>query len=106
MNEAILDRFVEHSRTGGFDLVIIFLPGDQDTPADQERRQWLAEFSRSRRVPYRDLTDAIHAPPRREVFIRRNWHLNPTGHALVAEELRGMLVAEGLVSPSGSETPR
>ncbi|MFV1986985.1 MAG: SGNH/GDSL hydrolase family protein [Gemmatimonadota bacterium] len=106
LSEAILDRFVELSGEDGFDLVIVFLPGDRDTPVDQTRRRWLADFSADSELRYRDLTDVIHEQPRREVFIAGNWHLNPSGHALVAEALHRMLSEEGLVSPTGSETPR
>jgi len=106
LNGAIMDRFVELSRADGFALVIMFLPGDRDTPRDQERRRWLAAFARTSGLPFRDLSEIIHARPRKDVFIRRNWHLNPTGHALVAEALRDLLVEAGLVTPTESETPR
>ena len=52
LNGAIMDRFVELSRADGFALVIMFLPGDRDTPRDQERRRWLAALPERAGSPF------------------------------------------------------
>jgi hypothetical protein len=88
LHTAILDRFRELSRTEGFALGVVFLPGRADTDRDRERREWLGDYCDRNAVACLDLTDTILSRPRRELFIHGgNPHWNPAGHRLVAETL-------------------
>jgi hypothetical protein len=86
LNQAILDRFEQLADQQPFRKAIVFLPGTDDTPADQERRSWLRQYAGRHATPYLDLSDAIHKMGER-AFIQNNPHLNPAGHRVVAQEL-------------------
>ncbi len=94
LNSAILDRFLELARTHHFQPVIIFLPGWSDTPTDKKRRTWLQQYARMHQVPYLDVSEPIHRHKWDEVFIKNNWHFNPMGHHIVAEQLHRFLKNE------------
>jgi hypothetical protein len=87
ITEAILDRFLELQIEHSFAPVVLFLPGRSDEKIDVERRTWLRDYAATRNVPFLDLTAALHARPVDSVFIEGNWHLNATGHRIVATEL-------------------
>jgi len=91
VHEAILDRFRELADEHDFGLGIVFLPGRADVSVDRDRRAWLADYSGRFGVPFLDLTEPVHRPPRSEVFIRGNPHWNPAGHRLVADELQSFV---------------
>lgn len=92
--EVILNRFIELSSVCQFKPILIFLPGRGDTKIDKERRFWLSDYAQRKAISFLDLTDTIHSKKRNEVFITNNPHLNPTGHHLVALELRQFLARE------------
>lgn len=91
LNEALLDRFVDIARDIGSQPVVVFLPGMADTDEDKARRRFLRDWGNGRRVPYLDLTDAIHGRGGEKLFIDRNWHWNAAGHRVAAEEIYGFL---------------
>jgi hypothetical protein len=94
LNAAILDRFREHASVASFKPVLLFLPGTSDTPKDKERRAWLRAYAERTEVTFLDLTEPILARPKSEtLFIPDNWHLNPSGHRVVATELRRLLAS-------------
>jgi hypothetical protein len=88
LNRALLNRFLHRARTRPFRPVVAFLPGREDTPVDQERREFLRRWSAAHDVPYLDLTAAIHGAGVQNVYIRDNWHWNAAGHQIAAEQLR------------------
>ncbi|HMB67774.1 MAG TPA: SGNH/GDSL hydrolase family protein [bacterium] len=88
VHRAILSRFRSLAAERDFRLGIVFLPGRADTPADLERREWLAAYSEEHGVSFLDLTGPVLDRPREEVFLPGgNPHWNPAGHALVAAVL-------------------
>jgi len=86
LNHAILDRFEQLADQQPFQKAIIFLPGKDDTPADQKRRSWLRYYANSHATAFLDLSDAIHKMGR-QAFIEGNPHLNSAGNLVVAQEL-------------------
>ena len=96
LNAAILDRFLQLSELHSFLPVIIFLPGRADTAIDKARRAWLQQYAKRNAVTFLDLTEPIHKMDRQQVFITRNWHLNPQGHQVVATELHRFIVEQVL----------
>jgi hypothetical protein len=96
LHRAILDRFRELAAERDFRLGLLFLPGRSDTPADIERREWLAGYAEEADTWFLDLTGPVLERPRDEFFIAGgNPHWNPAGHAVVAANLgsfvKGML---------------
>jgi hypothetical protein len=88
IHRAILDRFRSLAQERGFALGLVFLPGRADTDADRERREWLGSYARETGTAFLDLTEAVLARPREELFIPGgNPHWNPAGHRLAAETL-------------------
>lgn len=86
LNRAILDRFEQLGQQHGFRTVILFLPGTDDTPGDQQRRAWLKDYADRHANPYLDLSDAIHKVGL-PAFIENNPHYSPVGHQTIAHEL-------------------
>ena len=97
LNQAILDRFEQLADQQPFQKAIIFLPGTDDTRADQERRSWLRQYASRHATPFLDLSDAIHKMGK-QVFIKDNPHLNPAGHQVLARELDRFLSERVLAS--------
>jgi hypothetical protein len=97
LNAAVLDRFLQLAQVHQFAPAIIFLPGRQDTPADQQRRAWLQQYAERNATPFVDLTEPLSRAGAR-VYIPGNWHWNPDGHALVAAELHRFLARDVLRS--------
>jgi len=91
LNEALLDRFLANGTAMAFRPVVAFLPGRGDTDEDQERREFLRRWATAHDVPYVDLTTPIRGAGVDRVFIAGNWHWNPAGHQLAANELRPVL---------------
>jgi hypothetical protein len=91
LNEALLDRYLKDSGTIGFRPVVAFFPGRGDTDEDQERRGFLKQWTTRHDVPYLDLTAAIHDAGVDNVYLVDNWHWNPSGHRLAAQQLRSVL---------------
>ncbi len=87
LNTAILDRIRAIAATEGFALGIAFLPGTSETPTDLERKTWISDYSSRSGTPFLDLTDPILGDRSRHLFIPDNFHLNPDGHAVVADNL-------------------
>jgi GDSL-like lipase/acylhydrolase family protein len=85
LNQAILDRFLEHSK-GHFTPALVFLPGTEDNAGDKKRRDWLHEYAVRTGTPFTDLTEPIHGAAER-VFIRGDYHFSPAGHTVVARHL-------------------
>ena len=104
LNQAILDRFGVLADLHGFALGLVFLPGRQDVYIDRKRRSWLKNYAANRKVPFIDLTDAIHHEGN-AAFIENNWHLNGHGHAVVADRLQSF-VAECLELPRADSPTR
>jgi hypothetical protein len=100
LNAAILDRFLQLSESHSFLPAIIFLPGRADTAIDKARRSWLGQYAKRNAVTFLDLTEPIHKLARQQVFITRNWHLNPHGHQIVAIELHRFLAEQVLAKRS------
>ncbi len=100
LNAAVLDRLRAYAATTRFKLVLMFLPGTSDTGNDQQRRFWLRTYAERTDTPFVDMTDPLHSMGTRHVFIPENWHLNQTGHQVVARELRLFLDALGFI-PAG-----
>jgi hypothetical protein len=96
LNAAILDRFLQLARLHAFVPAIIFLPGRTDAPIDKKRRAWLRQYTQQSATPFLDLTEPIHQAHRHQVFIPRNWHLNPYGHQLVATALQHFISEQAL----------
>jgi hypothetical protein len=96
LNAAILDRFLQLAELHSFAPAIIFLPGTTDTPFDKARRTWLRQYAQRNGTPFLDLTEPIHKAGQQQVFIERNWHLNPHGHQIVATELRRFIAEQVL----------
>jgi hypothetical protein len=91
--EAILERFLELGREHGFETVVVFLPGWEDTPFDRERRFFLRDWCTATATPFLDLTGPIHASEGK-AFIPGNWHYGPAGNRIVAEALHAFLLGE------------
>lgn len=98
LNQGILDRFEELADRQPFQKALIFLPGTDDTRADQQRRSWLRQYAGRHATPFLDLSDAIHKVGMK-AFIENNPHLSPTGHEVVARELDRFLSAHRLPLP-------
>ncbi len=101
LNEAILDRFREHAAAAPFQLVLVFLPGKSDTPNDVARRTWLRTYAERTGTVFLDLTDAILDENPESPFIHNDWHLNPRGHFIVANQLERLL-SETVLGSGGS----
>ena len=91
LNEALLDRFLNHSAVIGFKPAVAFFPGLGDNEEDKARRGFLAKWTSAKHVPYVDLTTAIHSVGVDRVYIHDNWHWNPLGHRIAADELNTFL---------------
>jgi hypothetical protein len=98
LNQAILDRFEQLADQQPFQKVIIFLPGTDDTRADQERRSWLRQYASRHATPFLDQSDAVHKIGR-QAFIEENPHYSPAGHQVLARELDRFLRERRLPSP-------
>jgi len=87
LNAALLDRY--HDLTVALDAspFVLFLPGRGDTPEDQQRRRFLAQWATRRGVPYLDLTGPIHGAGVQRVYIPGNFHWNPDGHRTAAHHI-------------------
>ena len=103
LNAAVLDRFREHASRTPFTLVLVFLPGTSSTPNDDARRTWLGSYAGRTNTLFLDLTDPILAKGSARMFIPHNPHLNPAGHAVVAQELHRALA--GRFKESGGSHP-
>jgi hypothetical protein len=99
LNEAILDRFLKLGEVHGFAPAFIFLPGEKDGKNDKRRRYWLRDYAQRNQTPILDLSDPIHNAGINRVFIRKNPHLNPEGHMIVAFQLQRFLVEQRGSSP-------
>jgi len=86
LNEAILDRFVDRSHRGPFQLAIVFVPGIRDF-SDDRRRRWLSAYAVRRAVPYLDLTDALHDGGDTALYLPNDTHWNAEGHRVVASQV-------------------
>jgi hypothetical protein len=91
LNEALLDRYLKDAAAFGFKPVVAFFPGLGDTEEDRQRRGFLAGWTAAHGVPYADLTDALHGAGVDKVYIRDNWHWNPLGHKIAAQQLYDLL---------------
>jgi hypothetical protein len=91
LNGAILSRFINLSSEYDYKPVIVFLPGQYDTENDIKRRTWLKEYATSKKVAFVDLTEPILGAGMKNVFIKNNWHYNPLGHRITAEEIKRFL---------------
>jgi hypothetical protein len=98
LNRAILDRFEELGDQQPFQKAILFLPGTDDTRADQERRSWLRQYASQHATPYLDLSDAIHKIGK-AAFLEDNPHYSPAAHKVLARELDRFLTERRLPSP-------
>ena len=87
LHEAMLNDFRRLSKELDFELLFVFFPSRSDTPVDQKRRGWLADYARRHAVPFLDLSDAFHSGDTNSRYIPKNWHWNAEGHALAAREL-------------------
>jgi hypothetical protein len=74
---------------------VVFFPGQADTPEDKRRRIFLRHWAASRNVPFRDLTAAIHNAGINNVYLADDWHWNPAGHRIAAEQLREVIREAG-----------
>jgi hypothetical protein len=91
LNEALLERYLKNAGELRFKPVVAFLPGTGDNDEDRERRGFLRTWTARRRVAYLDLTEPIHGAGIDKVFIAGNWHWNPAGHRLAAEQLAAVI---------------
>jgi len=98
LNGALLDAFVALSKVHGMELAIVFIPGRDDTPTDQRRRNWLSGWAKDNGVALLDLTEAIHSAGIERMFIKNNWHWNPEGHRLAAEQILALLRRTGILA--------
>jgi hypothetical protein len=97
LNQAILDRFEEITDQQHFQKAILFLPGADDVPADQERRRWLAQYAGRHATPFLDTSDAIHKTGK-QAFLENNPHYSPVGHQVLAREIDRFLHERSLPS--------
>lgn len=91
LNEALLNRYLKDSEGMGSKPVVAFFPGTDDNKEDQERRAFLRNWTTRNNVPYVDLTEPIHSAGVQKVYITDNWHWNPSGHRIAAEQLRNVI---------------
>jgi len=91
LHSSLLGRYLQQAELIGFQPVVAFFPGLGDTAEDRQRRSFLAEWAARHKVPFRDLTDAIHGGGVAKVYIQDNWHWNPVGHRIAARELQGLI---------------
>ena len=102
LNTAIFDRFRQDVAQVPASLVMVFLPGNSETPNDVRRRMWLRDYADRAKVRFLDLTDPILGDRSQSLFIRANWHLNAKGHLVVAQQLRNAV--SGLLAIDGGHT--
>lgn len=91
LNEALLNRYLEIAQSVGFMPTVVFFPGQGNNAEDRERRAFLEGWTSQHKVPYLDITDAIHSAGIERVYITDNWHWNRLGHEIAAEQLHGFL---------------
>ena len=91
LNEALLNRFLEMAEQHEFEPVVLFLPGKGWTKDDQARVNFLQDWATRKEVPFLDLTERIFDAGIDETYIEGNWHWNPRGHEIAAEELHRFL---------------
>lgn len=99
LNEALLNRYLEIAGTIGFKATVVFFPGMGNNAEDRERRGFLEGWAARQKVPYLDITAAIHGAGL-EVYIRDNSHWNRRGHQIAAEQLHGFLKPLSAISRS------
>ena len=93
INTALLERFYRLSREHEFDPVVVFIPGKGDNRFDRQRRTFLADWAKGYNIPYLDLTRPIHDAGVENTYITGNWHWNPTGHRIAAENLQALIMS-------------
>ncbi len=102
INTAILEKFIALSKTHGFSLVILYIPGraqtSQGRAVDAERGERVGKFATNHGIPFLDVSSQIHVTPRDRVFIPNNSHLNPKGHEVVARALHQFLRSQGMAA--------
>jgi hypothetical protein len=91
LNKALLDRYLKDCSAIGAKPVVAFFPGTGDKKEDKERRGFLRDWAMKNSVPYVDLTNPILDAGVKNVYITDNWHWNPAGHRIAAEQLRNVL---------------
>lgn len=105
LNAAILDKFVGLTKELGATPVVLFLPGRSDNAEDKERRGFLREWTESRNVVYRDLTDALHGEGVERTYIPSNFHWNELGHEVAGRALHQLLARDVLAAPGTGRAP-
>ena len=65
------------------------------------RRTWLRTYAERTGTVFLDLTDAILDENPESPFIHNDWHLNPRGHFIVANQLERLL-SETVLGSGGS----
>jgi len=100
LHEALLDRYRELAHEMESLPVVVFIPGQYETPNDQRRRVFLKDYCAQKETPFLDLTEALHREGVKETHVPRDMHWNEQGHRVAAEALGGFLgkVVEGLQS--------
>jgi hypothetical protein len=102
LNEALLDRFYDLTKTLNATPVVVFFPGTDDTPQGRERRGFLAAWAEKKGVVYGDFTDAIHTAGVDKTYIPRNTHWNEFGHEVAGRALHHLLATK-VLQGRGSE---
>lgn len=102
LNQAILDRFLRHSKVHHFLPAIVFIPEKVVTPLSQTNEAWVRDYAMRTNTPYLDLTGAIQDAGAERIFIPRNTHLNPAGHEVVARALL-TFISTKVPPPTASE---
>ena len=101
VTQGVLDRWRTLAAERGFVPALVFVPRARDGFDDRRWRGWFAVWAASARVPFLDLTDALHARGP-ELYLPGDTHWSAAGHAVVAEALRPFVARELL----GRTAPR
>jgi lysophospholipase L1-like esterase len=100
---ATLDQIIQTSRAHGANFLLVLYPDNLDDPVSPgpsgERltmRQELVRFAEREQVPYVDLTATlgdVRDPRARDYRLKEDPHPSVAGHRVIAEALRGPLLA-------------
>lgn len=95
LNTVLLDRFLENSVAHDFMPVVAFIPGKSFSERDTSNQAFITRWTTDNNVALIDLTDALYEEGVASTYLETDWHWNPTGHRIAAEQIHRRLTDLG-----------